>query len=259
MQPLPLRLLLKLKESGCTDGCWIGFEDSAQQGGFLWEDGSSVDFVNWAPAEPNNVVGYRSGGRTGTAVAIDLRGHGRTSPLTDDFTIQKTSEDILKFMYELKLEDIKAIGLSFGGLALLELAVSDPEKIESMILIGVSPSFKGGDNNDDSFSYENLPKPFIQDLKKIHFHGEGQIKALFDANLDYQINLTDQEIEAIDSNCLIVQGDRDEVLGIDAAVELYKKMSHAELWIVPNTGHMALNGPNQDDFLKKSLEFFNRQ
>ena len=56
-------------------GCWIGFEDSAQQGGFLWEDGSSVDFVNWAPAEPNNVVGYRSGGRTGTAVAIDLRGH----------------------------------------------------------------------------------------------------------------------------------------------------------------------------------------
>ena len=33
--------------------------------------------------------------------AIDLRGHGRTSPLTDDFTIQKTSEDILKFMYEL--------------------------------------------------------------------------------------------------------------------------------------------------------------
>ena len=26
-------------------GCWIGFEDSAAEGGFVWTDGSSVDFV----------------------------------------------------------------------------------------------------------------------------------------------------------------------------------------------------------------------
>jgi hypothetical protein len=51
-------------------GCWIGFEDSAAQGGFIWTDGSNVDFVNWAPGEPNggNNVGQ-------SAVSIDLRGH----------------------------------------------------------------------------------------------------------------------------------------------------------------------------------------
>lgn len=190
--------------------------------------------------------------------ALDLRGHGRTSQLTDDFTIKKTSEDILKFISELKLVDVKAIGLSFGGLALLELAVSNPEKIESMILVGVTRSFNGGENNDGSFSFENLPLSFIRELKEIHYHGESQIKAMFDANLDYQINLTDQEVGAIDSRCLIVQGDRDEILGIDPAIELHKKLSHSELWIVPNTGHMAINGPNRDDFLKKSIQFLNQ-
>lgn len=48
-------------------GCWIGFEDSASEGGFIWEDGSSVNFVHWTPGEPN-------GGGSESAVAVDLRG-----------------------------------------------------------------------------------------------------------------------------------------------------------------------------------------
>ena len=48
-------------------GCWIGFEDSAAEGGFVWTDGSSVDFVNFAPGEPN-------GGTRESAVTLDMRG-----------------------------------------------------------------------------------------------------------------------------------------------------------------------------------------
>jgi hypothetical protein len=48
-------------------GCWIGFEDSAAEGGFVWTDGSSVDFVNFAPGEPN-------GGTGESAVTLDMRG-----------------------------------------------------------------------------------------------------------------------------------------------------------------------------------------
>ena len=48
-------------------GCWIGFEDSAAEGGFTWTDGSSVDYVNFAPGEPNGNTGE-------SAVTLDLRG-----------------------------------------------------------------------------------------------------------------------------------------------------------------------------------------
>jgi putative hemolysin len=49
-------------------GCWIGFQDIGDKGGFVWSDGSNVDFVDWAPSEPNGGFGQ-------SAVAIDLRGH----------------------------------------------------------------------------------------------------------------------------------------------------------------------------------------
>lgn len=190
--------------------------------------------------------------------AIDLRGHGRTSSLTDDFTIKKTSEDILALLEKLRIKKAKAIGLSFGGLTLLELAASQPEKLESMILIGVSQSYDGSENNSESFSFENLPASFVQELEGLHHYGENQIRAMFNPNLNYQIDLSDEEVNAIKSETLIVHGDRDEILGINPAITLHKKLSNSALWIIPNTGHLAITDINQDDFIKKSIWFLTK-
>jgi hypothetical protein len=57
-------------------GCWIGFEDSASDGGFVWTDGSNVDYVNFFPGEPNgnrcDTAGHQ--GNYCSAVSIDMRG-----------------------------------------------------------------------------------------------------------------------------------------------------------------------------------------
>ncbi len=190
--------------------------------------------------------------------AIDLRGHGKTSQLTDDFTIKKASEDVLKLMDKLKIEKAKAIGLSFGGLALLELAVSNPERLESIILIGTSHSYDGGENTDldNAFSYENLPESFIKELKKIHFGGESQIKKLFNPNLNYRINIDDEDLKSLKTKTLIVNGDHDEIMGITPAITLHENLPNSELWIVPNTGHVAIIGANQGSFLVNSVQFF---
>lgn len=187
--------------------------------------------------------------------AIDLRGHGRTSPVTSEFTIKKSSKDILALIEYLKLKKVKAIGLSYGGLTLLELASSNPEKLESMILIGTSHSYTGAENSETNNSYESLPASFIEVLKKTHYHGESQIRALFDPNLNFKIELGDEELRAINPRTLIVHGDSDEILGIDPAISLHKKIPNSELWIVPNTGHIAITGTNQKHFLTKSLRF----
>ena len=193
--------------------------------------------------------------------AIDLRGHGKTSPIANDFTIKKTADDLLEFINHLGLEKVKAIGLSYGGLALLELTGSHAKKVESMILIGVSQKYNGAENAKmkETFSYENLPKSFIDELRKIHHHGDHQIRALFDENLNYQINLSDQKVKAITSKALLVQGDGDEVLGIDAAIKLDHNLPHSELWIVPNAGHLAITGSNKNGFITKSLQFLNSE
>ncbi len=192
--------------------------------------------------------------------AIDLRGHGRTSRVTSDFTIEKSSKDILELLDYLKLKKIRAIGLSYGGLTLLELANSNPEKIESMILIGTSPVYNGGENTkgDSAFSYENLPAEFIEELNEIHHHGENPIKALFDPNLNFKINLSNEKLNTFNFRTMIVQGDRDEIVGVDPAFTLYKNIPNSELWIVPNTGHNAIVSPNLNSFLTISLQFLTR-
>ena len=49
-------------------GCWIGFTDEAAEGGFAWVDGTPVDYVAWAPGEPNSYSG-----NVENAVEMDFR------------------------------------------------------------------------------------------------------------------------------------------------------------------------------------------
>lgn len=190
--------------------------------------------------------------------AIDLRGHGRTSQLSDDFSIKKAALDVGALLDHLNIKRTKVIGLSYGGLVLLQLAALNPEKMESVVLIGASHRYDGAENTQlEAFSYENLPKEFIAELKGIHRNGDSQIEKLFDQNIDYSIALSDGQIGAIGTNTLIVNGDRDEILGIDHAIALHQKMPSSQLWIVPNTGHIAITGQNQKAFLQKSIEFLN--
>ena len=53
-------------------GCWIGFQDEAQEGGFAWVDGTPVDFVDWAPGEPNGGSHDTAAGGE-NAVELDFR------------------------------------------------------------------------------------------------------------------------------------------------------------------------------------------
>ncbi|XP_067381254.1 ladderlectin-like [Channa argus] len=36
---------------------WIGGSDAQQEGTWLWSDGRSLQYTNWAPGEPNNIHG----------------------------------------------------------------------------------------------------------------------------------------------------------------------------------------------------------
>ena len=34
---------------------WIGYNDNAKEGSFVWSDGSAGGYENWAEGEPNNI------------------------------------------------------------------------------------------------------------------------------------------------------------------------------------------------------------
>ncbi|XP_026137192.1 ladderlectin-like [Carassius auratus] len=46
--------LLELLPSTTTQ-CWLGNQDAAEEGQWLWSDGTPYDYSNWCSGEPNNL------------------------------------------------------------------------------------------------------------------------------------------------------------------------------------------------------------
>ncbi|MBR9997775.1 MAG: alpha/beta hydrolase [Cyclobacteriaceae bacterium] len=190
--------------------------------------------------------------------SIDLRGHGRTSVLTEKFSITEASTDIRAMIRALKLERVKAIGLSYGGLVLLGAAAADTGLIDKMVLIGVSNRYNGSENQSGKqvFRFDDMDAGFRGILLEQHPFGEEQIRALFNPNINYQIDIGDEQLREIKTSVLIVNGDSDEIVGINGAFNIFKNVPDAFLWILPGTGHLAIGEHNREDFIEKTRSFF---
>lgn len=192
--------------------------------------------------------------------AIDLRGHGKTSPLTEQFSIEKVALDIKLLIDQLNLKKINAIGLSYGGLVLLQFVVHNPNQVEKMVLIGASHQYAGGKNEElnNKFDLNNLPTEFLEQLQREHHHGQQQIEALFNPNLKYEISLTEQEVKSIQTESLVISGDRDEIMGMDSAVDLHRLLPNSQLWIVPDAGHIPIIESKKSTFIQTTLDFLDK-
>lgn len=70
-----------------------------------------------------------------TVIAIDLPGHGKSDALEERFSYNAWADLILKFMNDLGIKSAKGIGHSAGAITLLHMTASQPEALESLILI----------------------------------------------------------------------------------------------------------------------------
>jgi pimeloyl-ACP methyl ester carboxylesterase len=77
-------------------------------------------------------------------------------------------------------------------------------------------------------------------------------------NLYGDPSFTPDELNTIKAKCLVVNGDNDEPVPIQLALEMHQSIRNSRLWIAPNGGHLPhLNADFQSEFLRVSLEFFN--
>jgi len=197
----------------------------------------------------------------------DLRGHGNSSNPSNKFTHKLAAKDILGLLNHLKIEKIKAIGTSSGGMVLTHMATMDTLLISSMILIS-STSFFPEESRaiQRQITYENQHEDRIAYLKTLHPKGENQIKQLFaqfnSMADDYtDMNFTSPYLSTILSKTLIIHGDSDVFFPIDIPITSYKTIPDSYLWVVPNSGHMPFGFNERDSiwadvFLKVIEDFF---
>lgn len=71
-------------------------------------------------------------------IAVDLRNHGR-SPHCDEMTYPAMAADIVELMDDLGIERAHMLGHSMGGKAMMQLALTHPERIQQLIIVDIAP------------------------------------------------------------------------------------------------------------------------
>lgn len=172
----------------------------------------------------------------------DLRGHGRSTNPSNEYSFHQSALDVFALLDILKINDCTAVGFSGGGMTLLHMAYQQPDRIKSMALISAAPYFPQSTRDIMKLTtIENHTQEEWEALRKIHIHGDEQIKMLWkQANAfseSQDMNFTAEKLSKIKARTFIIQGDRDPFYPLEITIELYKGIPNAYLWIIPNGGH----------------------
>lgn len=177
----------------------------------------------------------------------DLRGHGRSTNPSNQFTHRQAALDIFGLLDHLNISQVEASGFSAGGNILLHMATQQPDRIKNMAIVSATPYFPDEARNImRQFKIKDRSQEEWQAMRTLHLQGDEQIKMLwkqanaFGDNYD-DMNLTPLDLEKINTKTLIVQGDRDPFYPVEISVDMYRQISSASLWIVPNGGHVPLS------------------
>ena len=241
----------KKSESVLINGKTLYYEIYGEGEPLFLLHGYTQSSVSWKPYVKDYQKEYE-------VYLIDLTGHGKSEPFKETLSIRSVAEDLNALIQYLQLEKIKAIGFSFGGDVLYQLALINPSVISSMITIGAVGTWTINDFQEylEVFTFEN--RNDFPWLKTSH-EGDEQIKAIMDQFKNYKIKLSDHELQNIQPEVLIMIGDDDEGMDFEEVARVKKNLPNSDLWVLPNVSHGAHEGETKEEFIVKSKVFLSKE
>jgi pimeloyl-ACP methyl ester carboxylesterase len=94
----------------------------------LFVHGYSCDSHDWSWQLPHFSTNHR-------VIAVDLRGHGRSSVTQDGYDAFQFAEDLAGLLMRLSVPPVVAMGHSLGGAIVSALAVEHPEMVRALVVV----------------------------------------------------------------------------------------------------------------------------
>ena len=173
---------------------------------------------------------------------FDFRGCGESEGRIEDTTISGRIEDLKAALTFVKKEislnglPVGLLGSSMGGYISLHLAALDPS-VKAVVAWATPFSFEGLREVIEASNQTPLKETFYRDANRHHVSAAlSRIK-----------------------NLLFIHGDRDEVVPLDHAQELYRfAQEPKQLTVVPGADHTFSNPTLRHQAVAHSLNWFNR-
>ena len=185
-------------------------------------------------------------------ILADSRSQGRSLDPDHPLTFEMMADDYAALLDAMHISSAYVIGWSDGGINALLLAMRHPEKVKRLVSTGANlwptaDAFRPGLWDDEKKEYgAGLHKDYATAKEK-------NDRKLF--LLDWQEpHITLAQLHTIQAPSLIMCGDHD-LISIAHTVLIYQNIPHANLWVVPNSGHGTLR-EHTDDFNRLVDDFF---
>lgn len=210
-------------------------------------------------------------------LALDLRGHGNSSPLRNKVTLDKLAEDVHKLHEHLGIKETVLIGWSLGGMVSMKYAILYPEVVRGLVLISTRMRRRrffrilAAANNlmarlrsmldfmmiADSMEKsipdyekelrealkkglpEDVPLDYLEDLTKDF------LRASFKESFDFIVKSIanfrlDDGVRNIRAPTLIMVGDKDSRTPPKLSEEIHRNIANSKLKIIPGGSHYMI-------------------
>jgi pimeloyl-ACP methyl ester carboxylesterase len=197
-------------------------------------------------------------------IGVEMQGHGRTADIDREITPAALASDVVGLLDHLGIDRAHVLGHSMGGAVTMELAVSHPHRVRSVVPISISvrPDGMHADLSDPSTYATSTRMPtqqdfmeFQQEYKRLSPHPEhfDDFLARMSASAADLKGWSDEQLAGITAPTLLVQGDRDFTTNEHAAL-MQRLIPGSQLAILPNTTHMQVT--RRADLLLPMLDEF---
>ncbi len=187
-------------------------------------------------------------------IIADSRAHGKTVDAGDSLSYEMMADDYAGLLDAMKIDSVYLIGWSDGGINGLLLAIRHPKKVAKLAVTGANC---WPDTTAVFQEVIDLVQPFYNDLKNKPNKTDREkgnwkrIRLLLD---EPHISLS--QLRTISCPSLVIGGDHD-VIKEEHTMLIFKNISRAYLWILPNSGH-STPVAYKEEFNKTVDQFFKK-
>jgi pimeloyl-ACP methyl ester carboxylesterase len=191
-------------------------------------------------------------------VTFDQRGHGDSEKPEAGYDLPSMAEDAVALLEALALPPVVVVGTSSGGYVAQQIAVSHPDRVAGLVLVGAPASLQGrppfidevarlSDPIDPAWvreslawfpRYHDIPGWYLDD--RVRDGVSCPARAWLGTMLGLVEAVPPIERGTIEVPTTIVWGDRDSLLPAEDADRLHTAIPGSELVLLPDTGHLVL-------------------
>lgn len=254
-----------------VSGIYVSHHEAGVGFPFVLIHGLSDSSALWNPLIPRISGHYRT-------IALDLRGHGESGKPDAPYSVELFTEDLLCLLQKLSIPKAHVMGLSLGAAVAQRLALDQPEKVRSLILLspfsyidsdsrrklrllrervasgGLSAFFDAAVGMVVTPDFISANADAIADAREecIRVNSRTGIIHAIDACLNFDER---SRISQISQPTLIVSGRQDVLTPIHLAEQIHLSIKRSDWKIIEGVGHNLLVPYNVPKLTGTILEF----